>query len=72
MRLSNRALIWSVFHTNSRWIAGRTYSLLWTPSRNFGDGNGGLEHSVDLDWWGGCGSGDALPRSGASALLQQR
>jgi len=39
---------------------------------DFGDGNGGLEHSVDLDWWGGCGSGDALPRSGASALLQQR
>jgi hypothetical protein len=71
MRLSNRALIWSVFHTNSRWIAGRTYSLL-DALEDFGDGNGGLEHSIDLDWWGGCGSGDALPRSGASALLQQR
>jgi hypothetical protein len=39
---------------------------------DFGDGNGGLEHSGDLEWWGGCGSGDALPPSGASALLQQR
>jgi hypothetical protein len=39
---------------------------------DFGDGNGGLEHPIDLEWWGGRGSGDALPLHGASALSPQR
>ena len=45
IRLSNSAQIWLVSQTNSRWMAGSTYSLLWTPWSTLATGTAGRNTS---------------------------